>query len=60
MLDKSNNSYCAMDYDVPVTRPTKIMKPMDIMTLDIMIHQSFQPDKTEGINGFYVPFCEKS
>lgn len=25
MLDKSNG-YCAMDYDVPVTRPTKIMK----------------------------------
>ncbi|XP_046807152.1 breast cancer anti-estrogen resistance protein 1 isoform X2 [Lucilia cuprina] len=28
MLDKSNNSYCAMDYDVPVTRPTKIMKKL--------------------------------
>lgn len=26
MLDKSNNSFCAMDYDVPVTRPTKINK----------------------------------
>ncbi|KAM7354817.1 serine_rich_CAS and FAT-like_CAS_C domain-containing protein p130CAS [Cochliomyia hominivorax] len=28
MLDKSNNSFCAMDYDVPVTRPTKINKKL--------------------------------